>query len=605
MKWIAPLRWGILVLFVASCATPADPRDNLDVVQLTVEEYTLAISSLPVPWRIVREVVITRSGGGLEEEDVHVLPPGEEIALPLSGLTDGTTATFTVALRFTDGRERTIPGSVDVPIDKGLGILQPAPRELVTMALQPTVTWNNAAPPAAASVELEVGELSFRADGISSEARSARVPEAVVTAEELRRGATIPWRGRFVSPRGVVSPWSEEGRIIYRWEAYRPVHQGIGAGERSVVLRPALQWAPIHGAVRYTVEYRYGAGERRTVTTEDPWFRIPVEHLEDPEILMAREIQWRVRAENSAAVVADWSGEDRAVIDVLMAPLVSLSPREDVALAAAPLTTSAVATLINQGVRRGDLAPSEDRRVVVHQPTGLVVLALDQLTVGTQIGLQWDETESGVTPWEGYHGHPAVGVTWYGAVWLLNHLSLLEGRLPVYQWNYQEDERRWTVAADAAADGYRLPTSEEWSAAVLARGAGPFTARDRQTINGLRSGDPWEDPNPPFTNTGGPTSPVGALGALPGTRFQDLFGNVWEWTATWYGGEDAQAATPDAFGRIRRIVRGGGWNTPMDQFTPALEGGFIPEGGSHSLGVRPARTITPGFRIPAPTPRTE
>jgi hypothetical protein len=619
MKRITPLYWGMLALIVVSCATPGDPRENLTAVHLTVEDYTLSISALPVPWRIVSAVVLTRSGGGLLEDDVHVLPAAEQIELPLEGLTDGTTVNITVALRFTDGMERTLPEQVSVPIDKGLGVLEPAPRDLLTMAVQPTLTWQEDAP-AEALVELEVGTLSFTTD----ERPAAQTPEAVVTRAEMRQGLSVPWRGRFVSPRGVVSPWSHEGRIVYRWHAYRPVHRGMGNGERSVVPHPALQWEPIHGAERYTVEYWFGSGERRITTTEEPWFRIPQEYREDPEVLMTQEIRWRVRAENSAGVAADWSDEDYAVIDTLLAPMVPLSaatidqagalpvaaidtgpPLPGIHLATAPMTTSAVATMINQGIRRRDLQLSADRSVIIHAETGLPVLELGPLTAGNQIGLQWNAQENNVAPWEGYHGHPAVGVTWYGAVWLMNHLSLLEGRLPVYQWHYRQEDSRWVVRRRMEADGYRLPTSEEWSQAVRARGTGPFTSRELPTINGLRSGDPWEDPNPPFTGRGGPTNPVGALGALPGTAFHDLFGNVWEWTASWYGGMSEEEAIPDDFGRLRRIVRGGGWNTPMDQFTPALAGGFFPGGGSHSLGVRPARTITPGFRTPVPMPRTE
>jgi serine/threonine protein kinase len=142
--------------------------------------------------------------------------------------------------------------------------------------------------------------------------------------------------------------------------------------------------------------------------------------------------------------------------------------------------------------------------------------------------------------------HPVVKVNWFDATAFCKWLT--------------EKEREQGLLEDRQS--YRLPTDQEWSAAVgLANETGSTPeARDGKIHNEFPWGKQW--PPPPGTGnyraiTGGrhgTTTPVGsfrpnALGIC------DLGGNVWEWCLEGYKGDNAGGA------RDWGVLRGGSWAT--------------------------------------------
>jgi formylglycine-generating enzyme required for sulfatase activity len=138
---------------------------------------------------------------------------------------------------------------------------------------------------------------------------------------------------------------------------------------------------------------------------------------------------------------------------------------------------------------------------------------------------------------------------------------------------------------------YRLPTEAEWEYACRARTTGPFSTGENLTTaqanyNGRQpygSFAPGE-----FRQK---TTPAGTFPLSP-WGLADMHGNVWEWTADWYGPyPDGTAANIDPRGAAsgdKRVIRGGSWYFDANSARCGLRYTHAPQDKGFSLGFRVA-----------------
>lgn len=155
-------------------------------------------------------------------------------------------------------------------------------------------------------------------------------------------------------------------------------------------------------------------------------------------------------------------------------------------------------------------------------------------------------------------GKPVESVSWYDAVTFCNKLSEKEGKTPCYRIDGRNTH------CDKNADGYKIPTEEEWEYA--ARGG---KEQDSFRYAGSDAADEvaWYKDNS--------SGDVHAVGQKKANRLglYDMSGNVREWC--W----------DSAFGG-KRCLCGGSWSDDRDSCQVESDESALPEAKSRSAGFR-------------------
>jgi formylglycine-generating enzyme required for sulfatase activity len=143
---------------------------------------------------------------------------------------------------------------------------------------------------------------------------------------------------------------------------------------------------------------------------------------------------------------------------------------------------------------------------------------------------------------------------------------------------------------------YRLPTEAEWEYACRARTTGPFSTGENLTTAeaNYNGAQPYgEFPAGEFRQR--PT-PVATFGLNP-WGLADMHGNVWEWTADWYGSyAETAAANIDPRGPAsgeKRVIRGGSWYFDANSARCGLRYTHAPQDRGFSVGFRVAADRVP------------
>ena len=194
--------------------------------------------------------------------------------------------------------------------------------------------------------------------------------------------------------------------------------------------------------------------------------------------------------------------------------------------------------------------------------------------------ITWSGSSFGMKSAKG-RGYPCVEITWYGSVAYCNYRSEMDGRTPCYNLS--------TWSCNFSANGYRLPTNDEWVYAARGGLSGKrFPWGDTITHSRANYYSYWSSGvpyypydlnatsgyHPDYKDGGYPyTSSVGDF-AANGYGLYDMAGNVWEWC------NDASGSS--------RYIRGGSWYDHAYGLRCGRESWNDPDLSLHYIGFRAA-----------------
>jgi len=151
--------------------------------------------------------------------------------------------------------------------------------------------------------------------------------------------------------------------------------------------------------------------------------------------------------------------------------------------------------------------------------------------------------------------------------------------------------RRQAAAGGQPSLRFRLPTEAEWEYACRARTTGPFWTGENLTTAQANYNGRFPYASFPAGEFREKPTPVGTFPLNP-WGLGDMHGNVWEWTADWYGPyPDFSLANIDPHGPAsgeKRVIRGGSWYFDANSARCGLRYTHAPQDKGFSLGFRVA-----------------